>query len=94
MPNIVDVTYDQTDESKKTNSMGIRGIQERTYSARNAQYFLLKASPAFGKFRMLIFIALDELINQGLKKVIVAVSERSIGGSLGTTNLKSNDFFG
>ena len=93
MPNIVDVTYAQTGESTKTNTMGMREMQERAYSARAAQYLLLKAPPASGKSRALMFIALDKLINQGLKKVIVAVPEKSIGGSFGTTNLKSHGFF-
>ena len=93
MPNIVDVTYAQTGESTKTNSMGMREMQERAYSARDAQYLLLKAPPASGKSRALMFIALDKLINQSLKKVIVAVPEKSIGGSFGTTDLKSHGFF-
>lgn len=93
MPNIVDVTYAQTGESTKTNSMGMREMQERAYSARDAQYLLLKAPPASGKSRALMFIALDKLINQGLKKVIVAVPEKSIGGSFGTTDLKFHGFF-
>jgi hypothetical protein len=40
-----------------------------------------------------MFIALDKLIHQGLKKVIVAVPEKSIGGSFGKTNLKDFGFF-
>ena len=40
-----------------------------------------------------MFIALDKLFNQGRKKVIVAVPERSIGGSFGYTDLKSHGFF-
>ena len=40
-----------------------------------------------------MFIALDKLKNQGLKKVIVTVPERSIGGSFGSTDLKSHGFF-
>lgn len=93
MPNIVDVTYAQTGESTKTNTMGMREMQERAYSARDAQYLLLKAPPASGKSRALMFIALDKLINQGLQKVIVAVPEKSIGGSFGTTDLKSHGFY-
>jgi hypothetical protein len=40
-----------------------------------------------------MFIALDKLKNQGIKKVIVAVPERSIGGSFASTDLKSYGFF-
>jgi len=40
-----------------------------------------------------MFIALDKLINQGIKKVIVAVPERSIGSSFASTNLKQYGFY-
>ena len=40
-----------------------------------------------------MFIALDKLRNQGLKKVIVAVPEKSIGGSFGKTELAKYGFF-
>ena len=93
MPDLVKVTYAQSGQSTKTNSLGMREMQERAYEARNAQYILLKAPPAAGKSRALMFIALDKLINQGLKKVIVAVPERSIGGSFGATNLKQHGFY-
>ena len=63
------------------------------YQARDAQYLLLKAPPASGKSRALMFIALDKLVHQGLKKVIVAVPEKSIGGSFQYTNLKESGFF-
>lgn len=93
MTNIVEVTYNQTGESKKTNRFGMREMQEKAYNARNEQYLLLKAPPASGKSRALMFIALDKLINKGLKKVIVAVPERSIGGSFGDTDLMSHGFY-
>jgi len=41
----------------------------------------------------LMFLALDKLINQGIKKVIVAVPERSIGSSFSETDLKKFGFF-
>ena len=93
MPDIVHVTYAQTGQSSKTNPMGMREMQEKAYQARDAQYLLLKAPPASGKSRALMFIALDKLVYQGLKKVIVAVPERSIGGSFGTTALKNDGFY-
>jgi len=40
-----------------------------------------------------MFVALDKLENQGLKKVIVAVPERSIGSSFRSTPLASSGFF-
>lgn len=93
MPNIVEVNYAQTGESTKINKMGMRQMQERAYFARDAQYLLLKAPPASGKSRALMFIALDKLYKQGIKKVIVVVPEKSIGGSFGKTDLMSHGFF-
>jgi superfamily II DNA or RNA helicase len=93
MPDIVHVTYAQTGQSSKTNAYGMREMQEKAYQVRDAQYVLLKAPPASGKSRALMFIALDKLIHQGIKKVIVAVPERSIGGSFEPTKLKDNGFF-
>ena len=93
MPNIVEVAYKQTGESTKINKMGMREMQERAYQARDAQYLLLKAPPASGKSRALMFIALDKLYKQGIKKVIIAVPEKSIGGSFGKTDLMSHGFF-
>ncbi len=93
MPDIVNVTYAQTGQSSKLNALGMREMQEKVYQARDAQYLLLKAPPASGKSRALMFIALDKLVHQGLKKVIVAVPEKSIGGSFGTTKLKEFGFF-
>ncbi|NGX29185.1 MAG: hypothetical protein K940chlam4_00012 [Candidatus Anoxychlamydiales bacterium] len=93
MPNIVDVAYEQTGQSTKTNTMGMREMQERVYSARDAQYLLVKSPPASGKSRALMFVALDKLLNQGLKKVIVAVPEKVIASSFDQIDLKSNGFF-
>ena len=93
MPNLVEVKYAQTGKSKSTNEFGMRDMQEKAYEQRDAKYLLLKAPPASGKSRALMFIALDKLKNQEQKKVIVAVPERSIGGSFGVTDLKSYGFF-
>jgi len=93
MPDIVHVTYSQTGQSSKINELGMREMQQKAYQARDAQYLLLKAPPASGKSRALMFIALDKLYNQGIKKVIVSVPEKSIGGSFRTTDLKESGFF-
>jgi superfamily II DNA or RNA helicase len=93
MPNIVDVKYNQTGKSTSTNTMGMREMQSRAFEARDAKYLLLKAPPASGKSRALMFLALDKLINQGITKVIVAVPERSIGSSFSATNLMKEGFF-
>lgn len=91
--NLVEVEYAQTGQSKSQNELGMREMQQKAYEARSAQYLLLKAPPASGKSRALMFIALDKLINQGVKKVIVAVPERSIGNSFSPTNLTEHGFF-
>ncbi len=89
MPNIVEVNYQQTDESTKINKLGMREMQERAYQTRDAKYLLLKAPPASGKSRALMFLALDKIHHQGIKKVIVTVREKSNGGSFGKTDLMS-----
>jgi len=93
MTNIVEVNYHQTGQSKSTNELGMREMQAKVYAKRDAQYLLLKAPPASGKSRALMFVALDKLHHQGIDKVIVAVPERSIGGSFGRTDLRSHGFF-
>lgn len=92
MPNFVEVTYDQTGESQKENEMGMRAMQARAFAERGSQYLLVKAPPASGKSRALMFIGLDKLENQGVSKVIVAVPERSIGSSFKSTDLKTRGF--
>ncbi|WP_179321185.1 DEAD/DEAH box helicase [Winogradskyella helgolandensis] len=93
MPDIVHVKYQQTGKSKSTNEYGMREMQQKAFEARTAQYLLIKAPPASGKSRALMFIGLDKLINQDIKKVIVAVPERSIGSSFAKTELKKYGYF-
>ncbi|HHC6811467.1 TPA: DEAD/DEAH box helicase [Vibrio parahaemolyticus] len=93
MPDLVHVTYSQTGKSTSTNDMGMRAMQARAFEQRTSQYLLIKAPPASGKSRALMFIGLDKIHNQGVDKVIVAVPERSIGGSFGHTDLSKFGFF-
>jgi superfamily II DNA or RNA helicase len=93
VPDFVHVTYGQTGESQKQDAMGMRAMQARAYAERGSQYLLVKAPPASGKSRALMFIGLDKLQNQGIRKVIVAVPERSIGASFKTTKLTEHGFF-
>jgi superfamily II DNA or RNA helicase len=93
MPDIINVEYETTGKSKSTNELGMREMQERAFEARNAQYVLLKAPPASGKSRALMFLGLDKLHNQGIKKVIVAVPEQTIGASFAPTDLTTYGFF-
>ncbi len=71
----------------------MREMQEKAFNARNEQYLLLKAPPASGKSRALMYIALDKLFNQGLRKVIVSVPERAIAPSFASTFLTDSGFF-
>ncbi len=93
MPNFINVNYQQTGKSLDVSSMGMREMQQRAYAVRNSQYILIKAPPASGKSRALMFLGLDKLYNQNIKKVIVSVPERSIGKSFDKTDLKSFGFF-
>lgn len=93
MANLLTVNYKQTGKSSNHNAMGMREMQARAYEERNAQYLLLKAPPASGKSRALMFLGLDKVHKQGLKKVIVAVPEMSIGSSFKDTNLTEYGFF-
>ena len=92
MPNLVQVTYQQTQASIHTDALGMRPMQARAYAKRDAQYLLLKAPPASGKSRALMFLGLHKLRKQGLRKVIVAVPERSIGASFSPTPLSDYGF--
>ncbi|MFK4359134.1 DEAD/DEAH box helicase [Rhodococcus sp. 27YEA6] len=91
--NVVDVTYAQTGASVNTDALGMREMQQRVFSKRDMQHLLIKAPPASGKSRALMFVGLDKLYNQGRKKVIVAVPERSIGASFSSAKLTSHGFF-
>lgn len=90
---LVEINYNKNGNSKKTNSMGMREMQARAFEKRNSQHLLIKSPPASGKSRALMFIALDKLLKQGVKKVVVAVPERSIGASFKDTNLTDYGFY-
>ena len=92
MDNFFEATYACNGESIKTNEMGMRKMQQRAYQKFASQYLLVKAPPASGKSRALMFVALEKLRQGMVKKVIVAVPERSIGKSFASTNLTSGGF--
>lgn len=91
--NIVEVGYKSDGSSTSVDSYGMREMQKRVYQKRESKHLLIKAPPASGKSRALMFLALDKLQNQGKKKVIIAVPERSIGASFADTDLTSHGFF-
>lgn len=65
---VFELTYGQRGSSVNTDSLGMREMQARVYKKRNSKKLLVKAPPASGKSRALMFIALDKLHNQGIKK--------------------------
>ena len=89
--NLFEINFDKN-QSKTTNDLGMREMQERVYEKRASQYLLVKSPPASGKSRALMFVGLDKLHNQGIKKVIIAVPERSIGKSFKDTELSKFGF--
>ena len=90
---LLNQTYAQTGNSTTMNDMGMREMQSRAFAKRQSQYLLIKSPPASGKSRAMMFLALDKLIHQGIKKVIVAVPEMSIGKSFKSTELTKYGFF-
>ena len=91
--NLVNIEYARTGQSSATNELGMREMQAMVYEQRQRPYLLVKAPPASGKSRAMMFVALDKLANQGIRKVVVAVPEKSIGRSFRNTNLKDYGFF-
>ncbi|EMI4225391.1 TPA: ATP-dependent helicase [Vibrio parahaemolyticus] len=91
--NILEVSYSRTGQSASHNDMGMREMQARAFAERASQYLLIKAPPASGKSRALMFLGLDKLIHQSVRKLIVAVPEMSIGGSFKDTDLMKFGFF-
>ena len=89
----VSVNYACNGSSTRANEMGMRVMQERAYEKRGEQYLLIKSPPASGKSRALMFIALDKLHNQGLKKAIIVVPEKSIGSSFNDEPLSKFGFW-
>lgn len=89
----VSTKYACTGNSTRANDMGMRTMQERAYQKRGEQYLLIKSPPASGKSRALMFIALDKLHNQGLRKAIIVVPEKTIGASFSDEPLSKFGFW-
>ena len=92
MNNFFETQYDHNGRSITTDELGMREMQRRVYEKYDSQYLLLKAPPASGKSRALMFVALEKLVQGLVHKVIVAVPERSIAKSFATTDLTTNGF--
>lgn len=93
MTNLVEVQYAQSGKSSNTDALGMREMQAMVYAQRHRKHLLVKAPPASGKSRAMMFVALDKLQNQGVKKVIVAVPQQNIGRSFKNTELSKFGFF-
>lgn len=93
MSKVFEISYKQKGPSVNTNELGMREMQAKVYAKRTKQHLLVKAPPASGKSRALMFVALDKIKNQGLKKAIIAVPEKSIGKSFRSTELKKFGYY-
>ena len=91
--NFVDIKYAQTGLSANVDALGMREMQAKAYKFRDKRFLLIKAPPASGKSRALMFIALDKLANQSIKNVVISVPEKSIGSSFKSTPLEKFGFF-
>lgn len=89
----VSVSYAHNGASTRPNELGMRAMQERAYEKRGEQYLLIKSPPASGKSRALMFIALDKLHHQGVKKAVIVVPEKSIGASFNNEPLTQFGFY-
>lgn len=90
---LVKIDYSKNQGNQQSYPMGMRQMQARAFEKRESPYLLIKAPPACGKSRALMYLALDKLLHQGIKKVIVAVPQMAIGSSFKDTELKSSGFF-
>lgn len=84
--------YEATGTSKKTNALGMREMQANVWEKRDAQHLLAKSPPASGKSRAAMFIGLEKLRTKAVRKVVIAVPERSIGASFRDTALAKHGF--
>lgn len=84
--------YEATGDSKSTNGLGMRAMQARVWDKVDAQHLLVKSPPASGKSRAAMFVGLEKLRTDSVRKVLVAVPERSIGSSFRDTELAKYGF--
>lgn len=89
----VSVLYSRDGSSTRSNSLGMRPMQERAFQKRGEQYLLIKSPPASGKSRALMFIAIDKIEKQKLRQAVIVVPERSIGSSFNDEPLSKFGFW-
>lgn len=93
MNNTIEIQYARTGVATNTDALGMREMQAMVYAQRHRRHLLVKAPPASGKSRAMMFVALDKLANQGVRKVIVSVPQQNIGRSFKNTRLSEYGFF-
>ena len=93
MTTLINASFGATRAYTRSNELGMRPMQARAFEQRGEQYILVKSPPASGKSRCLMFLALDKMHRQGVKQVIVAVPEKSIGKSFASTDLMTHGFW-
>lgn len=89
----VSVEFAADGSGSKQDALGMRPMQALVWKGRGEQYLLIKSPPASGKSRALMFVALDKLVNQGVKQAIIAVPEKTIGASFNNEELSASGFF-
>ena len=92
MTKITLMEYGRTGKSTTTDELGMRPMQARAWERRGEPYLLIKSPPASGKSRAVMYIALDKLNRQKLRKVIVTVPQAVIGASFAAEKLTESDF--
>lgn len=92
MKNLITADYNCDGSSININDLGMREMQRRVYEKFDSPYILLKAPPASGKSRALMYVALEKLKHGLVNKIVVAVPERSIAKSFASTNLSNHGF--
>ncbi len=79
-------------EESKTNSLGMRVMQQQAYAHRNHFRLLIKALTGSGKSRAAMFNSLYKLSTGIVDKVIVVVPQCNIGKSFQNIDLMSEGF--
>ena len=92
MTEITSIEYARTGKSTTTDELGMRPMQSRVWEKRGEPYLLIKSPPASGKSRAVMYIALDKLHRQKLRKVIVTVPQAVIGASFAAEKLTDGGF--
>ena len=70
MENVCLAEYASDGSSTTCDALGMRQMQARAYAQTKQKYLLIKAPPASGKSRALMYIALEKLKSKSIKKII------------------------